>query len=115
MKKVLLALMLSICSSAFALPGKQEFIMSYPGEEIHFINDGAYIYVLVFAVGKEGRNGIEANNCIVAPMSGNSAKVGENTIVFYEDYAVINNKKRRFYLPNKTDLIFYRGICKKPN
>lgn len=114
MKKLLFALMLSICSSAYALPGKQEFIMLYPEEALHFINDGDYLYVLKSRRSADDSSYLDVYDCIVAPMSGNEVVVGKNKIVFYEEYAVINNKKRRFYIGKKTDLLFYRHLCEKP-
>lgn len=113
MKKLLCMLMLSICSTAYALPGKQEFVMLYPREALHFINDGDYLYVLTSKRSQDS-NELDVQNCIVAPMSGNEVVVGKNKIVFYEDFAVVNNKKRRFYIGKKTDLLFYRHLCKKP-
>jgi hypothetical protein len=105
--------MLSICSSVYALPGKQEFVMLYPGEEIHFINDGEYLYVLN-SKPDEDSSDLDVQSCIVAPMSGNEVTVGKNKIVFYEEFAIVNNKKKRFYVGKKTDLLFYRHLCKKP-
>jgi hypothetical protein len=115
MRKFLFALMLSISTSAFALPGLQEFVMVYPDEELRFINDGAYLVILSTKKNANDNNSNqEPQSCIMTPMNKNEAVFGSNKVVFYDDYAVVNDKKRRFYVAKKTDLLFYRDLCHKP-
>ncbi len=115
MKRALFALMLSICTSAFALPGLQEFVMVYPDEELRFINDGDYLIVLSIPKNANDRDSkAEPQTCMMSPIKNGETVIGKNKIVFYEDYAIVNDKKRRFYVNKKTDLLFYRHLCKKP-
>lgn len=117
MKKTLLGLMLAICTctSAFAFTGKQEFIIIYPDEELRFINDGNYMLVLQTKKNVDDRDSrAEPQSCMVVPLVNNEAMAGKNKIVFYNDFAVVNDKKRHFYVGKKTELLFFRQMCKKP-
>jgi hypothetical protein len=106
-------ILLFLIGNAFAIPGKLEFIASYPEEDIHFIHNGKNIVVLQFK--KSQANKLERVldvKCTVEKLTNGQAIVGKNKIVFYENYAKINNKKRFFYQTQKTDLLFYRDMCK---
>lgn len=106
--------MLMLSANTFAITGKQEFLMKYSDEELRFINDINVMYVLQIA--KNDKDSLQREGsvkCSMTPLVNNVAKIGNNTIIFYEDFALVNNKKRRFYIENKTDLLFYRDICPK--
>lgn len=115
MKKILFALMFTICTSASALTGMKEFIMVYPDEELRFIHDGAYMIVLKASKIADDRNSTARyETCLMSPIVNNESVIGKNKIVFYDYFAIINDKKKRPYVGRKTDLLFYRHLCKKP-
>lgn len=116
MKKIFFAALISLLSIAnsYAVTGKLEFIMDLKDEELKFIHDTTNLFVLRSVAAKNDRlQRMVYVGCYVTPLVGSKVTAGKYDIVFYEDYAIVNNKKRYYYVTKKTDLLFYRNKCEK--
>ena len=117
MKIILSLIALFVSASVHALPGKQEFVIDLAEEQIRVINDTNKMIVLrAKKIDKDRLQQLSEPVCFVSPLVNNKSKMGDKEVAFYDDYAIVNNKKRYYYERNKTELIFYRSSCPKlPN
>ncbi len=116
MKKIFFAALISLFSIAnsYAVPGKVEFVMELKDEELRFIHDTKNVFILSSMAAKNDHlKRMVYVGCYVTPLVGSRATAGKYDVVFYEEYAIVNNKKRYYYVNKKTDLLFYRDKCEK--
>lgn len=109
MKRLLILLFAILPITCFAIPGKQEFKVTFDDGYSKYINDGNKIVILEF-IKKNPLSNNETVSCFVGPIKNGYAKVGNNDIQFFATYAKVNNRIFN-YSEKKTDLFPYFDVC----